>query len=171
MLFFERHQLVDCVELLVLDAGAGVMFGKGQTVVTLQRLAHALCALIAVSHGIADTLAVSVQQHKVHGPGINADGGGGVPGIMGGLQAVHHFCRQGVNIPAEVAVYAADAVLKPVDLLQADFAVLHGADNVPPAGRANINCQKTGLHNCLLFGKITVRGSNPFVRIIRLLQS
>ena len=140
VLFFERHQLVDCVELLVLDAGAGVMLGKGQTVVTLQRLAHALGALIAVSHGIADTLAVSVQQHKVHGPGINADGRGCVPGIVGGFQAVHHFCRQGVNIPAEVAVYAADAVLKPVDLLQADFAVLHGADNVPPTGRTYVNC-------------------------------
>ena len=100
MFLLQRHQLVDCVELLVLDAGAGVMLGKGQTVVTLQRLAHALCALIAVSHGIADTLAVSVQQHKVHGPCINADGGGGVPGIMGGLQAVHNFSRQGIDIPA-----------------------------------------------------------------------
>ena len=140
MFLLQRHQLVDCVELLVLDAGAGVMFGKGQTVITLQRLAHALCALIAISHGIADTLAVSVQQHKVHGPGINADGGGGVPGIMGGLQAVHNFSSQGIDIPAQVAVFPSDTIFKAVDLLQGDFTVLHGADNVPPTGRTYVNC-------------------------------
>ena len=93
------------------------MLGKGQTVVTFQQFPHTLGAFIAVGHGIADALAVSVQQHKIHRPGINANGRGGVSGIVGGFQAIHHFCHQGIDIPAQVAVFAADAVLKPVDLL------------------------------------------------------
>ena len=116
------------------------MFGKGQTVITFQHLAHTLGALIAVSHGITDTLAVSVQQHKVHSPGINADGGGGVPGIVGGLQTVHNFSCQSIDIPAQVAVFPVDAIFKAVDLLQGDFAVLHDADNVTSTGRTYVNC-------------------------------
>ena len=59
---------------------------------------------------------------------------------MGGLQAVHNFSRQGIDIPAQVAVFPADTIFKAVDLLQDDFAVLHGADNVPPTGRTYVNC-------------------------------
>ena len=59
---------------------------------------------------------------------------------MGGLQAVHNFSRQGIDIPAQVAVLPSDTIFKAVDLLQGDFAVLYGADNVPPTGRTYVNC-------------------------------
>ena len=52
----EGHKLVDRIERLVLDAGAGIMLGKGQAVLLFKRLADALGALIAVGHGIADAL-------------------------------------------------------------------------------------------------------------------
>ena len=78
---FQRRQLVRGVEGLVLDARAGVMLGKGQPGGS-QRVAHALGALIAVGDGIAQTLTVFVQQHKVHRPGVDAHGGGGVAGIV-----------------------------------------------------------------------------------------
>ena len=144
---FQRHELVNGVERLVLDAGAGIMLGKGQAVVLFQCLADALGALIAVGHGIAEAFALLIQQDEIHRPGVNADGRGGKACVMGGLQAVDDLLGQRVNVPAEVAVLAADAVFKAVDLLQGDLAVLYRADNVPPAGRTNVNCQCTGLHS------------------------
>ena len=81
---FQRRQLIRRVEGLVLDARAGVMLGKGQPGGG-QCVAHALGALVAVGDGIAQALAVLVQQHKVHGPGVNADGGGGVARVVGGF--------------------------------------------------------------------------------------
>ena len=146
VLFFERHQLVDRVERLVLDAGAGVVVGKGQAVFLFQRLADALGALVAVGDGVADALIVRIQQHKIDGPGVDADGRGGKTCVVCSLQAVDDLLREGVDVPAEVAVLAVDAVFEAVDLLQGDFSVLHGAYDVPPAGRADVDCQCTGLH-------------------------
>ena len=91
VLVFQRRQLIRRVEGLVLDARAGVVLGKGQP--GGQCVAHALGALVAVGDGIAQTLAVFIQQHKVHGPGVNADGGGGVARVVGGFQAVEHLPR------------------------------------------------------------------------------
>ena len=57
------------------------MLGKGQPGGS-QRVAHALGAFIAVGDGVAQTLAVLVQQHKVHRPSVDAHGGRGVAGIV-----------------------------------------------------------------------------------------
>ena len=143
------------------------MLGKGQPGGS-QCVAHALGALIAVGDGVAQTLAVLVQQHKVHRPGVNADGGGGVARVVGGFQAVENLPRQGFDVPAKVTVLAVHAVFKAVDLPQYQLALLHRAHDVPPAGRADIHCQSTGLHNSLLFGKIMVAGSfpPPFLTIV-----
>ena len=156
MFLLEGHKLVDRIERLVLDAGAGIMLGKGQAVLLFKRLTDALGALIAVGHGIADALPCLVQQNEIHRPGVNADGCGGKPGIVGSAQAVDDLPGQRVDVPAEVAVLAPDAVLKAVDLLQDDPAVLHGADNVPPAGCADVDRQCTSLHSVLLLCKMTV---------------
>ena len=166
----EGHKLVDRIERLVLDAGAGIMLGKGQAVLLFKRLADALGALIAVGHGIADALPRLVQQNEIHRPGVNADGCGGKPGVVGSAQAVDDLSGQCVDVPAEVTVLALDAVLKAVDLLQDDPAVLHSADNVPPAGCADIDRQCTSLHSVLLLCKMTVLFTQCICIIRRRLQ-
>ena len=88
MLPLEGGELIGGVEGLVLDAGAGVVLGKGQH--RLQAGPFALGPAVPVGHRVAKDAAVFIQQHKVHGPGVDAQCGGDVPGGPAGAQALQH---------------------------------------------------------------------------------
>ena len=118
------------------------MFGKGQR--PRQPVALARRAPVAVGDGIAEQLPGFVQQHKVDGPGVDAQGGGDVPGVLAGFQARQHVLPQAVHLPAEVAVFLHKAVFKAIDFFQVHAAVLHPADDVPAGGRADVDGKMVG---------------------------
>ena len=130
MLIFQRRELVGRVERLVLDAGAGIVFGKGKG--WFQRFAYPGGAAVPVGDGIADDLPLSVQQHKVNGPGVDAHGGGRVAGGFAGAQAFEHAVPQCLQVPAQVPVFFNQAVFKAIHFVQRHAPVLHSADDMPP---------------------------------------
>lgn len=57
------------------------------------------------------------------------------------LQPLDHLVKKMIHIPAEMPVPSHDAVLKAMNLLDADLPVLNPAQNVTPARCTNINRQ------------------------------
>ncbi len=137
MLPLKGGELIGGVEGLVLDAGAGIMVGKGQH--RCQPVPLALGAAVPVGHRVADDLARAVQQHKVHCPGVNAHRGGDKTRVLAGLQAGNDIVPQAVHLPAKVTVFLHQAVFKPVNLFQLHAAVLDPAQNVPAGGCPDVN--------------------------------
>ncbi len=146
MLAHERRQLINRIKRLVLNAGAGVVLFKGKAVLPFQELSHSVCPLVAVGHRVPDPVTLLIQQNKVHRPGVDADGFRRKAGRMGCLQSLYHFPFQVFNIPAKMAVFPADAVLKAVNLLQVYFPFVYRSDDVAAAGCPDVNCQKALLH-------------------------
>ena len=122
------------------------MFRKGNG----QHLPDAVGSFIPVGHRVTDALTGLVQQHKIHRPSVDAHGGRRKACGAAGGHAVDDLGGEGVHIPAEMPVFAGNPVFKTVDLLQLDAPVLHPADDVPPAGCADIHGQITSLHWFLL---------------------
>ena len=108
--FLQRRQLVDGVELLELDAGAGVMLRKGNG----QRLPDTVGALVPVGHRVPDALTGFVQKHKVHRPGVDAHGDRRKACGAAGGHAVDDLGGEGVHIPAKMPVFAGNPVFKTV---------------------------------------------------------
>jgi len=142
VLLFQGGQLVGSVEGLVLDAGAGVVLGKWQH--RLQRLAHALGTAVPVGHRIAQDLPCRVQQHKVHGPGVNAHRFGRAAGVLAGFQPGQDVLPQAVHLPAAMAVFLGQAVFKAVDLFQVHAAILYPAQDVTAGRCADVDGKMIG---------------------------
>ena len=152
MLLLERAELVNGVERLVLDAGVGIELCKGQY--RFQFISHGGGAVVPIGNRITDDIPLSVQQQKIHRPGIDSHGSGGKPCIMGGFQALNHTLNQIFHIPAQVPVLFNQPVLKTVDLMQSHTAIPDCTNHMAPAGCANIHGKITGLHLSLLFDTI-----------------
>ena len=139
MFLFHRHQLVNGVEALLLDAGAGVKLLHGDEFGYFP--VHAGGAGIPVGNRVPQHLSILIQQDEIHAPGVDAHGGRDLPQFLAAFHAVYDLCKEPFKIPAEMAVFFRNAVFKAVDLLQDDFPVLDGAQNVAAAGRADIHSQ------------------------------
>ena len=98
--------MVGRVELLVLDAGPGVVLGEGEDARKLQRVAHAIGAGVAVTHAVTNATVLPIEQHVVDGPGVNAHGRRLKARLACGGKASDHVLCQGVNVPAKMAALA-----------------------------------------------------------------
>ena len=125
LLALHRHQLVDGVEDLLLDARVAVQLLRGDQL--LYHLVHALSSIVPVSHGIPQGLAFLVQKQKVHRPGINAHTVRNFGKLPAPFQASDHLPEQTFHVPAETSVLFGEFVFKPIDLFQAQPAFLYPA--------------------------------------------
>ena len=144
MLVLEGEQLIERVERLTLNAGAGIDLGRIHNLVG--NFVDAVSAGIAVGDRITDDLVVLIEQHEINTPGIDSDGGRSLSGlILDGAQACDNMVEQSLNVPAVVAVYALLLVIEAVDLLVGHLAVLD------PAGK-NATARGTDIDRCVLLG-------------------
>ena len=146
-----RHELIDRIIGLMRDAGEGILFVFGERGV--EYLLHALRARVAIGDGIAYELIVCVKEHVIHTPGVDADRVRYFAQLRAALHAREHVSKERGHVPAVVTAALGKAVGKAIDFFHADAAVLDGAQNVPPAARADVNGQRTVFHTRFTFSK------------------
>ena len=142
--FFVSVQLINAVEGLELDAGALVKLFKGQDAVYFGN--DRLRPAVAVSVDRINRLIV-FQQHIINGPCINGKALDIRIFCKGFPDALFHVGKQAVDVPFQMTVHPLDAIGKTIHFLGAENAVLHPSDNVPPAGRTNVDGKIVLLHN------------------------
>ena len=142
--FFVSVQLINAVEGLELDAGALVKLFKGQDAVYFgnDRLRPAVA--VGVDRGEGLTV---FQQHIVHRPCVDGKALDGRELCKGFPDALLHVGKQAVDVPFQMTVHPLDAIGKTIHFLGAENAVLHPSDNVPPAGRTNVDGKIIFVHN------------------------
>ena len=138
------RQLVDGVEALLLDAGVCVQLRRRDQ--ALHHGVHPLGTAVPVRHRVPQQPSFRVQQHKVHRPGVDADGGRDLSTHAAGLQPRQDPLPQQLQIPAVVAVSAHLPVCKPVHLLQDHSVPFQPAKDAPSAGRPNVDGQMIIAH-------------------------
>ena len=116
VLALEGVELVGRVKRLVLYARARVVLLEGEGARVLELLSNALCACIAVAHGLAKTTVLGIEQDKVHAPGVNAYRSGREALFVCGGQPVENALPQGIDVPTQMPRALHKAVLKAMDL-------------------------------------------------------
>ena len=142
----ERAELIGCVELLVLDARAPIVLLKGEDAGELQRVAHTVGAGITIAHAISGALVVLVEQHVVHGPGIDADGGRRESLFVRGGQAGDDVLGQRVDVPHKMPAVPRETILEAIDLGELHTPVNDPPHDVPPARCADVDGEMALLH-------------------------
>ena len=157
MLVLKGEQLVERVEGLALNTGAGIDLGRVHDLVG--DLVDAVGTGVAVGDRVADDLVMLVEQHKVDAPGIDTDGGRSLSGlVLDGAQTCDDVVEQGLDIPAIVSVYALLLVIETVDLLVGHLAVLD------PAGK-NATARGTDIDRGVMLGlDATLHVLSPFLK-------
>ena len=138
MLPLQSHELVNRIEWLVLYAGSGIQFVRWNDCVYI--LLHSLCAVISVGHRIPDDRIHSIQKHIIHRPGVNSHGFRDLSDSLTLLKTAEDTVPQVIHIPAVVSFPDHLMVVETLHFLQNDFSFLLMAQNVPPGGRADVNC-------------------------------
>ena len=144
LFLFHRHQLIDGVEYLLLDSSPFIQGLRRNDFVYL--FVHALCPVIPVADCVSQPLSVSVQQDKIHRPGVDSHTARNLSQRRALLHSHLDLVKQGFHIPAEMAVSFHHAVFKTVDLFQTNCSVLHCAEDMTAAGCANVHCKVIVLH-------------------------
>ncbi len=141
-----RHgaQLINRVEGLRLGAGAAVLLLGGEDF--CGRLPDAVGSAVPVGYRVADRPALPVDKDKINAPGVDPDKVGCTVQLCRPAKPLQNLPREVVQIPAEVPILLLHPVFKPIYLPELKPAALHPAQDVPAAGRADINGQKTA-HN------------------------
>ena len=137
-------KLINAVEGLELDAGACIELRKGQDAVDFGK--HCLRPAVAVGVDRGEGLAV-FQQHIVHRPCVDGKALDIRIFCKGFPDALLHVSKQAVDVPFQMAVHPLDAVGEPIHFFGAENTVLHPSDNVPPAGRTNVDGKIIFVHN------------------------
>ena len=137
VLALQGQELIDGVEGLALDARAAVeLFGAHDGVGHLE---HALSALVAIGHGVAHQVVVSIQQDEIDAPGVDADGFRREPRLLAQGKPAHELAVEQVDVPAIVAAPAHLAVVESVHLFQMDAAVFHKAHHHAARGGSDVH--------------------------------
>ena len=138
VLLAEGHELVDRVERLTLDARAPVQLLGGDG--DVDELGDALRASIAIRDGVADELALAVEQHEVAAPGVDADGQRRCPRRrVAGPESRDDLVCQRLDVPAVVTVHAPLAVDEAVHLLEAHLSAIEPTEQNASARRPDID--------------------------------
>ena len=140
----QRHELIDGVEALALDPGAGIELLLANDLVNL--FLHPSGAAIPVRHGVPDPFSLPVQKNKVHPPGVYAQAYRDFSQLPTPFHSVFDLLKEPFRLPDERAVFARHTVGKPVNLLQHHPAVLSVGQNMTSAGRPYVDRQIILLH-------------------------
>ena len=141
---FHRHELIDRIEDLLLDAGPRIQIILRDHFIDF--LIHSLCAAVTVSDRIAQDMVILIEQHVIHAPGINSHRYRDLADLFTLLQSVFDLGDQAVHIPAKRTVLIVHSVRETVHFLELHLAVLHAGEHVASAGCADINGQIIFLH-------------------------
>ena len=137
LLLLHGKKLVNRVENLLLDAGARVELLLGEDFEQL--FVHAVGAVVAVAHRVAQAAAVPADQHEVHRPRVDAHGRRDLSDFGAVRKALHDLIEQAVHIPAAAAALLFRPVREAPDLLGEQAALLHPAKQHFPAGGADVH--------------------------------
>ena len=157
MLVLKGKQLVERVEGLALNAGAGIDLGRVHDLVG--NLVDTVGTCVAIGDRVADDLVMLVEQYKVDAPGIDTDSGRSLSGlVLDGTQTRDDVVKQSLDIPAIVSVYALLLVIEAVDLLVGHLVVLD------PASK-NATARGTDIDRCVMLGlDATLHVLSPFLK-------
>ena len=133
---FVAIELIERVERLELDARVPVEPREADFAVYLRDNRFGAAVTVGVA---GHDLRIAAQQHIVHAPCVDGEALDALKPRLGFLDSRFDVEQQGFDIPGQMSVPLRHAVGETVDLLGFEFAVLHPADDVPPAGRANVD--------------------------------
>ena len=142
--FFVRIQLIDRVEGLELDAGAGIQCFKWDNAVHLVQ--NRLRPAVTVGVDRVDGF-IFFQKHIVHRPCVNGQAFDLRISCKRCADTLFDMGKHAVNVPFQMSVHPPDTIGKTVHFLGAENAVLHPSYNVPPAGRTNVDGKIIFVHN------------------------
>ena len=138
-----RHQLIDSIERLELDAGMPVKQIKGNLLMNPRNDGFRP----AVPVGIAgQNLLIPFHQHIVHTPGIHGKADQIRIGFPGPADAFLYIVQQAENIPDQMAFLLLYSVGKTENLFCFQLPFLLPADNMPPGGSSDVH-RKIVLHS------------------------
>ena len=103
--------------------------------------------LVQDGHGEVCKSYTYFQQHIVHRPCVDGKALNFRELCKRFPDALLHVDKQAVDVPFQMTVHPPDAIRKTVHFLGAENAVLHPSDNVPPAGRTNVDGKIIFVHN------------------------
>ena len=149
----DAEQLCQSVYLHHLNAGGGIVLGGGECLKEFP--GHAGGASISIAYGIANKLAVAVNQTEVHAPGVHTNTFNLVTLCSRFLQSYFHVLEQGRKIPMDMVAKANLTVAETVNLLHDELAILE------PTG---YNATTTATEVC---GKIYFAHSCYLIYLIR----
>ena len=129
-------ELIDGIEGLELAAGMAVQLGEGHFFMHLGN--DRLGAAVPVGVHRPDFF-LALQQHIVHAPGIDGQGGNVGKRLLCLRHARFHIVQQGIDVPDQVSVLFGDTVWETVYLFCPYRAVFQPAHNMPAGGRADID--------------------------------
>ena len=96
--------------------------------------------VVAVRMAGQDLFPVFVQKDIVDTPGVDRHALD-LPELTERLlQSRHDLAEQTFRVPNQRAVYVVHAVIKPIHFLRAKLSAFFPADDVPSAGRSDIDC-------------------------------
>ena len=144
LLLLQGDQLIDRIEADLLDPGPLVEFFLRDE--HLCFFGDPVCPAVPVGNRIGQHLFVLIQQHIVHAPGIDRDGGWDLSKFPAVLQSLQDSLSDVVHVPADMAVSHDLAVVKPSDLFQDHLPILQMSQDVAPAGRSDVNGKIIVLH-------------------------
>ncbi len=133
----KSRKLVNGVEGLTLDAAGAVEVFQADTTIDLRH--HRSRAGVAIGHGIADAIAVRIDEHEVDAPGIDANGLGNLARLRALLQTDEHVFPDHIDIPTIVPATADLHVVESMHLFKLDAAVVHASEHMAAAGGSDVD--------------------------------
>ena len=130
-------ELVNGVEGLELTACAPVELGKGDYPVDLRDAGLGAAVPVCAA---GPEFFLTVQKHIVYGPGIHRQALNRRELPERRRNPLRNALKHGFHIPDQTAIRFLCAVGKAVHLLGPQLSILLPAHNVPPGGRADVNC-------------------------------
>ena len=97
-LLFYSHQLIDCIEYLLLDTCSLIQCGKGNLFIHF--LIHSIRTTVTIAYCISEDLILLIKKHIVNSPSINSHCCRYLSKFFTFLQSVLDFCKKTIYIPA-----------------------------------------------------------------------
>ena len=123
LLCLDSHELINCIEDLLLNAGAGIELCLRDNFIYF--LVHAGRAAVAVAVGPAAGHIVLVEKHIVDSPCVDAHADRNFAQLFSLFETVLDLREEAVGVPVTVTVNDVHSVLETVDFFQDHLSVFH----------------------------------------------